>query len=166
MYKCIVAFLLICSTHGAKDLRHAPHQEVRSTSNEEAGTEYRLPEIITPSSYVITLTPDFEQFTFDGEVTITISPSAPTKEIKLHYNIMNITEKCLTKIDSSSSNSPITINDDDSYDEITNIYTLSLQDSLEKGETYELNIKYKGYLLADMTGFYKTSYMTQKGETR
>ena len=40
-----------------------------------------LPDAVTPSKYTLSLSPDLEKFTFDGEVSIAVNVSNATNSI-------------------------------------------------------------------------------------
>src|SRR5438105_6730444 len=46
--------------------------------------DVRLPKTIRPTHYQLTLTPDLQAFTFEGEVAISIEIASPVASITLH----------------------------------------------------------------------------------
>ncbi|KAJ9573939.1 hypothetical protein L9F63_008681, partial [Diploptera punctata] len=118
---------------------------------EKNKTDYRLDDNIKPSSYVINLQPDFGNFTFYGEVMITISASSPTNTITLHYNIMNITETTLLDKENNK-----TLNTNNTSDESKNFYIITAEEDLNADVNYYLNIKYVGYLINNSNIFYRS----------
>ena len=45
---------------------------------------YRLPANVRPTAYRLTLTPDLENFTFEGQVSIDLDVSEPTARVLLN----------------------------------------------------------------------------------
>ena len=126
---------------------------------------YRLPLTVIPHNYTIKVVPYFEErnFTFDGEVAITVIAITDSSNITLHYDSLEIME---TPTVTSTDDLHVLKVVDTSYDNDTNFYTLQLNDTLEPGEGYEIGIKYIGDLDHYMAGFYKSSYNTTANETR
>jgi len=166
-----VALLLLINTIGATVIprrelhlnsdRHSGSSEARA-----AGVEYRLPPTVTPETYKITLKPDYYDFaTFTGEVEILVTAKTDGNSISLHYDNITIENRTVTDINGNE----LLLDDDNefSYVEATNIYTLTLSsNTFKQGEKYTINIKYRGHLLDDMAGFYRSSYTTSDGEKR
>jgi len=164
-----VALLLLINTIGATVItcQGLPLNSDRYSKSSEAradGEIYRLPPTVTPENYTITLTPDYEEYaTFIGEVEILVTGKTGGNNISLHYDNMTIDSRTVTDIDGTE----LQLVGDDYYDNITNIYTLTLSSgTFAQGKQYKINIKYSGYLLDDMAGFYRSSYTTANGEKR
>ena len=166
-----VALLLLINIMGAtviprRELHFNSDRFSESSEARAAGNEYRLPPTATPELYTITLTPDYKDFaTFTGEVEILVTAKTDGKSISLHYDNITIDIRTVTETDGTA----LTLADDDenSYDKNTNIYTLTLKDQTFIPEKrYKINIKYKGHLLDDMAGFYRSSYTTEENEKR
>jgi aminopeptidase 2 len=139
--------------HFTSDL-YSESQRARATDE-----EYHLPVTVTPVSYIITLTPDFVDFVFDGEVEISVTAEQETDNISLHYNNMTLhSTEVLNERDEF-------LNFTEDYNEETNIYTILLDNTTEPGN-YTIRITYTGHLLDDMAGFYRSSYTTADGEQR
>jgi aminopeptidase 2 len=159
-----VAVLLLISSIGATVIPLRESHFITDQYSESFGvranvTEYRLPVTVTPNRYIITLTPDFSNFTFDGEVNIDVTAENETSTISLHYD--NITIHDVSVI----SNNGEELLNDTNYNNETNIYTLTLNNALTPGN-YSIRINYTGHLLDDMAGFYRSSYTTADGEVR
>lgn len=167
-----MALLLLINTIGAAVI---PRQELHfnfdhyseSSEARAAGEEYRLPLTVTPEKYTITLTPDYNDFaTFIGEVEILVTAKTDGNNISLHYANMTIDSR---KVTDMANDAELALDDDDdySYDNTTNIYTLTLSNqSFTPEKQYKINVKYRGHLLDDMAGFYRSSYTTEDGEIR
>lgn len=119
--------------------------------------DYRIPDTVVPSNYEIELFVPQSVFTganttFEGkirinfsilktttpklvgEVSITFTVTTTTSEINFHHR-NNIEQLTLTD---SNGNSITTYND--TYDSVTEIYTIQLESSLTVGNEYILNI--------------------------
>lgn len=111
----------------------------------------RLTNDIMPIEYDLKLHPDLENFTFEGEETITINVLKPTKKITLHSKEIEVTttsiyinkEKVFAEI---------------SYNENSETVTFTFPKALPKGKT-RLIIIFKGILNDKMRGFYRSSYI-------
>ncbi|GFG31526.1 hypothetical protein Cfor_07544, partial [Coptotermes formosanus] len=170
--KASVALLLLIYTTAAtviplRELHFTSDRYSQSYETRAAGEEYRLPPTVTPHLYTITLTPNYTDYnTFNGEVTILVTALSDVNNISLHYDKITIVERSITEIIGSE----IALEEDnnDSYDNTTNIYTLTLSNNqtLTSGRSYFININYTGLLLDDMAGFYRSSYKTADGEER
>jgi aminopeptidase 2 len=167
-----VATLLLINTVGATVIplqkfhinseRYSESPEARA-----AGDEYRLPQTATPVNYTITLTPDYDNFTtFTGEVQILVTATTDGNNISLHYDNMTVHSRTVTDIHGTVLD--LDLDDDRSYDNTTNIYTLILSNkqTFTPGDKYIIYINYTGHLLDDMVGFYRSSYTTADGEKR
>jgi aminopeptidase 2 len=166
-----VALLLLINNMGAnviprRELHLNSDRYSESSGARAAGEEYRLPLTVTPEKYTITLTPNYTDFaTFIGEVEILVTAKTAGNNISLHYDNMTIESRSVTELDGTEL--VLDGDNDYSYDKTTNIYTLTLSNqNLVLGTQYKINIKYRGHLLDDMAGFYRSFYTTADGETR
>ncbi|KAJ9579419.1 hypothetical protein L9F63_024473 [Diploptera punctata] len=129
------------------------------------GDNYRLPLTVVPHHYYIKLVPYFQErnFTFDGEVEITVTAITDSNNITLHYDDLEILETpSVISPDNLQALEVVETN----YDNDTNFYTLYFNDTLVPQQEYVIGIKYIGDLEQDMSGFYKSSYNTTNNETR
>jgi len=164
-----VTLLLLINTIGATII---PRRELHLNSDRysesfearAAGDEYRLPQTAIPILYTITLTPDYNDFAnFTGEVEIVVTAKTDGNNISLHYADMTIDSQTITALDDTELKL-----EEDSYDDTTNIYTLTLRNgtTFTPDAIYKIKINYTGYLRDDMAGFYRSSYTTADGEKR
>lgn len=159
---CVSLLLLINITSAnvipLRELHFNPdrYSESRGTRADE---DYHLPKTVKPEFYKITLTPNFDNFTFIGTVDITVSAPNGTDSISLHYDKITVDTVIV-----SCNNVEIPLND--SYVEATNIFTLELETPLISEESCIIHIDYEGVLHDDMAGFYRSSYTTADGEER
>lgn len=129
---------------------------------------YRLNTPIVPSEYQILITPYFatgdeNEFTFDGTVSIQFTTTANTNQIKLHSEDLIYTSEDVVVVDYNTG-SIIALNTSNAL-EFNKIYTfayINLQSNLETGVQYVLQIKYKGPIRTDLSGFYRNYYL-EKG---
>lgn len=143
-------------------------KEVKATK----AVNYRLTKDIFPENYKIELIPylekegDHEQFTFDGKCTILIQPQTNVKQIILHKSVemkINVNEIKLTE---ENSDEPLKILVDQiKYDNVTEFYTMPLEQELDKTKKYKISFVYIGFMNDQMSGFYRSSY-TEDGKTK
>lgn len=111
----------------------------------------RLPVHVIPKHYEITLKPDLEQFTFEGEETIDLSIAKQTKTITLHSFEIDIISAEFIHKSKDLWAGKITYNEE----EETATFTFSKQ--ISKGEG-KLKLKFTGILNDKMRGFYRSRY--------
>lgn len=124
---------------------------------------YRLPNNTIPVQYTISLETSIHEnnFKFSGEVSITLRALESTKNITIHNRQLNIKSANLKKIGSGTSWKPTY-----TTDKTTEFLVFTVPDELEKDQLYTLDISYEGDLRTDMAGFYRSSYVNSKNETR
>lgn len=127
------------------------------------GVNYRLPNNTKPEHYAISLETNVHEnnFTFLGQVTITLRALEATKNITIHHRQLTIGRVILQEADNI-----IPIKVDISYDKTTEFLVITVPDGLKKDQRYKLLIIYDGTLRTDMGGFYRSSYVNSKNETR
>ncbi|XP_061386748.1 membrane alanyl aminopeptidase [Musca vetustissima] len=134
-----------------------------------AEENYRLPTIITPSNYNITLKPYLmdsdgaKQFTFDGECYITIKSSVNTNNLVLHSRNLKYT---LREYYAKSNPTQKFTLPNAEPNTVTDIVTYQLTNQLVAGQEYVLHFIYTGTMDDDMHGFYRSSYVDPKGNTK
>lgn len=134
-------------------------------SNDVKKVDYRLSTKIEPISYVLVLTPHFdnssgnEAFTFNGNVEISLRTKFPdVKEIVLHLKDINITKTELQMKNKLTSVAWLMPQYKTILDNVTDKYTIPLEQPLAPNQTYILKFEYVGRLQTDMYGFYRSSY--------
>jgi len=127
--------------------------------------EYRLPITVLPSHYTIRLVPYFEDrnFTFDGEVEITVNSTTDASTITLHYEDMDIIG--IPTVASLAGFQELEVVNT-TYDDVTNFFKMELNETLRRGQEYLIHIKYVGNLNAAGLGFYRSYYNTSYNEIR
>lgn len=128
---------------------------------------YRLPNTTYPSSYEISLFTrvDLSIFDFVGQVKINIAVASTTDEIVLHAKQLNITSIRLFRY---SGTVPIDVKlQPYVYEKITEFLRIKTDGSiLIAGDRLLLEILYTGTLRSDNAGFYRTSYVDEKGDQK
>ncbi|KYN33599.1 Aminopeptidase N [Trachymyrmex septentrionalis] len=119
---------------------------------------FRLPSNINPKHYFISLTPHLNgNFTFDGKVTIKADVIQPTNQIILHLSEIEpyevIVKANQTEVEQLKTKFV------DRYE----FYVIYLKKELTAGTKLNIKIKYTGHLNAELRGFYKSSYVSEKG---
>ncbi|KAJ8889370.1 hypothetical protein PR048_008869 [Dryococelus australis] len=124
---------------------------------------YRLPRSVLPDTYIISLVPDLNNFTFDGEVSIMVTAAEVTDLITLHANDLDVDNGSISVV-SLTSGSGISVVDvvEESR---RHLLVIRLNRSLEVGEQCSLAVSYSGYMRDDMYGFYR-SYYYREGQRR
>ena len=116
-----------------------------------------LPEQVIPTHYRLTLAPNLTDFTFAGEVSISLEIRSPSMSVT-----MNTAELEIISTSLSQQGRPInvsTINLDGESETLT----LSLDEALQVGSA-ELSISFTGELNDRLLGFYRSSYLNMEGE--
>jgi hypothetical protein len=105
------------------------------------------------------LVPYFEDrnFTFDGEVEITVNATTDASSITLHYDHMDIIGNP-TVLSLAGLQELEVVNT--TYDKVTSFFKMELNETLLIGQQYLISIKYMGNLNDGEVGFYRSSYTT------
>ena len=111
----------------------------------------RLPAHVKPERYEIFLKPDLIGFSFEGEETISLVLSKPTKEITLHSAEIDIKSAEWIKGSQESIGGRV------EYNKKAETATFIFPKSLKTGKG-ELKIKFSGILNDKMRGFYRSKY--------
>jgi len=128
-----------------------------------ATINYRLSKNVVPVHYDIELIPYIkDNFTFDGKSHIIIQIRFATRDISLHALNLTINETA-TSLINIDTNTDIYAPTAHNYDNKTEILTLHFDDELLFG-IYNLYIQFVGILNDKLHGFFRTSYINEKGE--
>ncbi|KAL7753020.1 hypothetical protein RI367_001471 [Sorochytrium milnesiophthora] len=123
-----------------------------------------LPSTVTPSHYVVNLTPDLDSFTFDGIVDITVKVNEATKTIKVNTNELKLQSASVTFLDkkneASLKASSIT------YDEKVEQSTLHFDKDIAADTAAVLHIEFTGEINDKMAGFYRSGYTDPEGNKK
>ncbi|XP_049819152.1 puromycin-sensitive aminopeptidase-like [Aethina tumida] len=115
----------------------------------------RLPKTVIPIHYNLTVTPDLNSFTFQGNLSIKLQILEQTKEIFLHAVDLNIKE---VKIFSTHSESVNIIN---KYDFVKIVF----EDFIPPG-IWHLHFLYEGIINNDKRGLYRSKYNNENGNEK
>ena len=144
--KDILCLLLLIVTTFAAMRPDSRHEDIQVTA---AGTSYRLPKNVRPLSYNVYLKPEFQNFTFEGAVKITVEVLEDTSEIILHTNKQNI-----TFITVSGTDTKVNTN----IDSDKHFLIINNPSNFSAGSEYTISIIFTATLSEDMSGFYRSSY--------
>ncbi|XP_055853626.1 membrane alanyl aminopeptidase-like [Episyrphus balteatus] len=165
----VLALALFATVISVPLTKIEPKPEPELLANEPA-VDYRIPDKILPWNYNIVLRPYLQksdgakQFTFDGEVYITINTTETNlNTIVMHSKRLTITIREL--YETATPATKITISKVEP-DDVTDKYTLTLGQALKAKTMYTLHFVYTGLMEDDMHGFYKSSYVDNKNVTR
>jgi puromycin-sensitive aminopeptidase len=109
--------------------------------------EHRLPTDVVPRAYRLTLEPDLEKFTFNGEVAIDLDVRQATREIVLHAAELEIQSASLGEVRMDAARERATI---------------VAQEPLKPGPV-TVTIRFTGTLNDKMRGFYRSTYTRPDG---
>lgn len=154
--KVLISLGLIFTTATALPVDGNSQNDLNATVN------YRLPDNVVPVHYDIELIPYIEEnnFTFDGESHIIIEIGRATRDLSLHALDLMINEIATSLV---SSDIVVYIPTAHNYDNETQILTLHFDNELSSG-AYILNMQFVGILNDELHGFFRTSYINEKGE--
>ncbi|XP_067653003.1 aminopeptidase N-like [Haliotis asinina] len=131
---------------------------------------YRLPTAIKPFHYVLELQPEIYSdnsslFTFSGTVSIVINVTQATSNVTLHKKDLMINNDSLSlrPTDNLSDRGPSIVSA--SYDEVREFYVLHLDNDLQPGRSYAVEMSFHAKMRTDGEGLYLSSYKTDSNET-
>ncbi len=125
-----------------------------------ADESYRLPGNVIPEKYTLSLTPDLEAFTFQGEADIEVEVKEATLAISMNAAELEISAAYVTLADES-----VREPQDVSLDEDLERVTLTFGETLPPGRT-TVSLRFSGILNDQLRGFYRSRYTTPEGEDR
>lgn len=158
---CLLVSLIFCVV--AKEHRPINQSPVYTLDTHIEDVQFRLPNNTKPLSYDITIITkiDEDDFIFSGKVKINLHVLETSSKIILHARQLTIKSINLTMTSGFSIElSSFT------YDATTEFLTIPTQIQLLKDASYTLIIDYIGELRADQFGFYRSSYVNSRGETK
>lgn len=141
------------------------HEHDHETNRTVENLDLRLPRSILPILYEIKMIPYLfrNNFTFAGEVQILINVTENCQNITLHAIALTIADKDVRvrKINGDTlqapASDPIGIKSQ-YFLEAKQFYVIELNDALQNGSLYSVEIKYTGVLNDILQGFYRSSY--------
>lgn len=153
-YGCLVISVLFSVVMSA-------HHSMNDAGADEIS--YRLPNNTKPENYDITLVTNIHKndFKFSGTVIINLRALETSYNIVLHARQLIIKSvKLMTQTGTNVRLNPFI------FDAITEFLTIPTQSQLQKDNNYILTIEYSGELRTDQHGFYRSSYVNSRGETK
>ena len=117
--------------------------------------DYRLPRIVVPSHYDITLEPDLAAASFQGSVTIELDIVEPTSTIELHAIELDLHTVTVSHGGTDHRGSV-------ALDEDSETATLTFEKELSSGSAV-LVIDFTGTLNDDLRGFYRSVFSDDDG---
>jgi puromycin-sensitive aminopeptidase len=127
---------------------------------EETEERYRLPRRVVPSRYDLTLEPDLDGGTFDGAIAVALEVVEPVTEIVLNANELRLDDATLSSADGRTVEVSKILTDDDAERA-----TVDLAETAQPGE-WTLKISFRGDLNPRLTGFYRSTYQDEDGNTQ
>ena len=124
-----------------------------------------LPDNVRPVHYDLTLTPNFDNFTFDGEVDVTVSMEPGTTEIMLNCAEIDIHSATVSWTDTNGEQERAATNI--AYDADAETATISIPETPAGGliGNQHLRMSFTGELNDKLRGFYRSQYLNPEGET-
>lgn len=130
--------------------------------NEEE-LNYRLSGDVIPSRYEIQITPNLDEWTYEGLVTIHVHATKDNvREITLHSN--DLTIETVNVYDELATD--LHQGEEYTYENATHKLTIKTNADLEQEKLYYLQIKFQGNMKDDMSGFYRSTYTMDGVERR
>lgn len=126
----------------------------------DAPSPYRLPTNVRPRRYSLTLAPDLNSFTFDGEETVDIELLFPTDSIMLNAAELSIIQAHVELADGTAL-----VATDIALNEAYETATLFFGQIIPPGAA-KLNIRFSGVLNDQLRGFYRSRYRDVEGQER
>ena len=124
-------------------------------------TRLILPEHVTPTNYVVKLAPNFDTFTFDGEVVIKAEVNQSTNFIVLNSAELEIQNVSVDAGDIKLDIADVSINPDNET------ISIELSKALEPGTSdVQVQISFIGSLNDRLLGFYKSRYTDMNGDEK
>ncbi|KAL8750797.1 MAG: hypothetical protein Q9199_006841 [Rusavskia elegans] len=112
-----------------------------------------LPANVKPVHYSLTLEPDFEKFTYEGEVVIDLDVKENTTSIALNTLELDVHTTRITAGGNEITSSPKL-----AYNGDAQVTTITFDKSLSAGSKAQLTQTFTGQLNDKMAGFYRSSY--------
>ncbi|XP_015604734.1 uncharacterized protein LOC107272255 [Cephus cinctus] len=136
------------------------HHALLRVDNDDKVIDYRLPTTLSPESYTVLLTPYFNNFTFDGDILIIVNVINDTDTISLHTKDLVINQIQINN--TAGATLPVA---GTQWDSVTEILTISLNNTLSSGTSIYVGMTFVGTLNDDMVGFYRSYYTDANGNT-
>lgn len=120
-----------------------------------------LPPHVKPTHYELDIhNLNFESFTYDGIVKISLQLQEKTGSISLNSKQLTLKEGSVT-VEATKASVSVT---DISYDKKSEVAKLSLPEEIPGEGTAYLTIKFSGVMNNEMAGFYRSAYKNPEGK--
>lgn len=119
-------------------------------------SEIRLPKTVVPSRYELTLSPNLEKFTFEGDEIIDIDVLEPTSTIKINSKELDISCAKVVSADGTTLNGTVELNEE------TEIATITFDGILGAG-SWKFHARFSGVLNDKLKGFYRSFWTDDDG---
>ena len=127
-------------------------------------SNHLLPSSVVPKNYEVQLCPNFNDFTFTGQVSIDINIAEPVREIVLHAADLDIMATDV-KVWSQAKLFLDIVPQEVRFDQEAETATFIFAEPLPVGDAL-LDIRYSGILNDRNAGFYRSKYTTADGQTK
>mmetsp|Transcript_22129 Transcript_22129/g.33663 ORF Transcript_22129/g.33663 Transcript_22129/m.33663 type:complete len:891 (+) Transcript_22129:120-2792(+) len=140
-------------------------------SGKETKAEGRvlLPSTIVPKRYDLKLTPNLEQFTFNGDISIQVETSddldKDCKEIVMHAKELCLISASFTVVGKDGTGASVEAEEIRDNKKATTV-TFIFPESIPASSTLLVSIQYSGFLNNQMAGFYRSSYTDINGNKK
>ena len=122
----------------------------------QTGPARQLPNSVLPEKYRLSLSPDLQNFTFEGRVDIDVQVQSSTSEITLNAAELTLREASLTQGETRVSARSLSVDED------SETATITLDSEAAPGPA-TLSISYQGILNDQLKGFYRSRYQDANG---
>ncbi|KAH8812592.1 peptidase family M1-domain-containing protein [Xylogone sp. PMI_703] len=140
----------MCKLHGGQD---GASGGVNVTHGREI-----LPANVIPKHYDLILEPDFQNFTFNGKVTVDLDVVEDTTSISLNTLEIDIHSTKILSGSETISTAPSL-----SYNDNTQTTKVTFPKTIPKGSKAQLEMHFTGQLNDKMAGFYRSTYKNADG---
>src|SRR3954467_15234472 len=117
---------------------------------------YRLPRVVTPTRYELTLTPDLDAATFAGEERVEVDVHEPVEELVLNAIELDILDAELIADDGTILAGTVTLDEDEER------ATIVLNGTAAPGR-HTLHLTFTGILNDKLHGFYRSTFKDEAG---
>ncbi|KAI1280556.1 Aminopeptidase N [Halotydeus destructor] len=163
----IVTLMCTDRQFDTSDLSGPSSDPSNSTKGQSEVVAYRLPRTVLPMSYNVSLQPSFigSVFNFDGNVTIELYCNQSTSNITFHINDLDLFNDTirLTRLGNASQVLELSHFVHNVDQQLFSV-VLSQGQVLEPGNSYSLDIRFRGRLNDELAGFYRSAYNDSAGQ--
>lgn len=136
------------------------------TQQDSPWAEIRLPRSVIPKRYVLSLTIDMQRFTFSGYVEIDVNITQTTSYVLLHVNGLVINHTSNYILDLSDNPRLVDIIDVRVLEDKQFLVLVSAERLLANRKYKVVLSDFRGDILDDLRGLYRSSYMDKQGQQR